>query len=150
MSKNDFQIEFNTEILWLRRFFERSKINPKNSVLEQMIADRVEELRYPYIKKDLIVGTKSSKKTTPLALKFVEIEECDDLLKIWRTWQRVLRQQISVTDRDTLKVIRAVFINKSMNLTGAGAKYFHYSHPVTYRIIRKWFQELNIAFFNAR
>lgn len=150
LNKKDLQIEFNTEILWVQRFFKRSVTDARYSQIEQMIIDRKEELRYPYIKKDLNSGFKTNKKDTPLALKIIEIEEADNLLKIYQTWQQVLNQHISHTDKATLNVIRAVFVNKSMNVSKAGAKYLHYGQTTTYKIIYKWFQDLNFAFFNAR
>ena len=150
MNRKDLTIEFNTEILWLQRFFKRSVTDARYSQIEQMIKDRKEELRYPYVSKDANAGYKTNKKTTPLALKIIEIEEADSLLNIYQTWQRVLQRHISITDEPTLNVIRAVFVKKSMNVQRAGEKYLHYSKTVTYRIIYKWLQDLNIAFFNAR
>ncbi|RGC38196.1 hypothetical protein [Streptococcus gallolyticus] len=150
MNKRALTVEFGAEILWLQRYFKRSHTNPNNSQLEQMIVDRRLELFYPYQDNDINSGFKTNKKSTPEALKRLELEEQDNLLKIYKTWLTAIEKHVKTSDANVVKVVREVFVNKYMNVDGAGRKYLNYSKTRTYEIIYEWLQELNIIFFNER
>jgi len=148
--RSSLTIEFSTEILWLQRYFKRSYINPTNSCLEQMIIDRKQELFYPYFETDINNGFKTNKKRTPEALKRLELEEQDSLLRIYQTWLTVIDKHVKTSDKNLVKVVKEALVFKYMNIEGAGNKYLHYSRGRTYEIVYQWLQELNIIFFNER
>ncbi|SDJ00511.1 hypothetical protein [Streptococcus equinus] len=150
MKKSSFKIEFNTELQYLKRYFKRSTSNPKYSCLEQMIIDRKEELFHPYFETDINHGFKTNKKRTPEALKRLELEEQDTLLKIYQTWIIAIEKHLKMSDINIVRVVKDVYVNKNMDVETAGMKYLHYGKTRTYEILYNWFQELNITFFNER
>lgn len=150
LNKSFLTKEFGTEILWLQRYFKRSYSNPQNSQLEQMIIDRKQELFYPCQNSDINSGFKTNKRSTPEALKRLELEEQDSLLKIYQTWLTAIEKHLKTSDANVVRVVREVFVNKYMNVDGAGRKYLNYGKTRTYEIVYQWLQELNIIFFNER
>lgn len=148
--RSSLTIEFSTEILWLKRYFKRSHINPKNSCLEQMIIDRKQELFYPCQDSDINSGFKTNKRSTPEALKRLELEEQDSLLKIYQTWLSAIEKHLKASDTNVVRAVKESLVLKYMNVEGAGNKYLHYSKGRTYEIMYQWLRELNIIFFNER
>lgn len=122
MKKSSFKIEFNTELQYLKKYFKRSTSNPKYSCLEQMIIDRKEELFHPYFENDINYGFKTNKKRTPEALKRLELEEQDSLLKIYQTWLTAIEKHVKTSDNNIVKVIKDVYINEYMNIENASKK----------------------------
>ncbi len=142
LNKKDLTIEFNSEILWLQRYFK--------STLKKMIADRREELRYPFREKNDKLGIKSNKQATPRALQIIIAEEEDPRLQMMLTWEKVICDYVNATDESLLRVIKAVFVTKSMNISGAGRRYMYYGKTTTYKMIYEWLQGLSIAYFKAK
>lgn len=142
MNKKDLTIEFNSEILWLQRYFK--------NILQRMIEARREELRYPYRENTDNLGIKSTQKATPEALKIIEVEEADARLQMMLTWDKVIRDYVRATDERLLRVIKAVFVTKSMNISGAGRRYMAYGKTNTYKLIYEWLQGLSLAYFKAK
>lgn len=142
MNKKDLTIEFNSEILWLQRYFKHT--------LQRMIAERREELRYPYRENTDNLGIKSTQKATPEALKIIEVEEADARLQMMLTWDKVIRDYVRATDERLLRVIKAVFVTKSMNISGAGRRYMAYGKTNTYKLIYEWLEGLSLAYFKAK
>lgn len=142
MNKKDLTIEFNSEILWLQRYFK--------NILQRMIEARREELRYPYRENTDDLGIKSTQKATPEALKIIEVEEADARLQMMLTWDKVIRDYVRVTDERLLRVIKAVFVTKAMNISGAGRRYMAYGKTNTYKLIYEWLQGLSLAYFKAK
>lgn len=150
MNKRALTVEFGAEILWLQRYFKRSYVNPKNSQLEQMIFERKQELFHPYQEHDINSGFKTNKKKTPEALRRLEMEEQDNLLKIYQTWYRAIERHLKSSDNNVVNVVREVFVSKYTNVECAGRKYLNYGKTKTYEILYQWLQELSITFFNER
>lgn len=142
MNKKDLTIEFNSEILWLQRYFK--------NILQRMIEARREELRYPYRENTDDLGIKSTQKATPEALKIIEVEEADARLQMMLTWDKVIRDYVRATDERLLRVIKAVFVTKAMNISGAGRRYMSYGKTNTYKLIYDWLQGLSLAYFKAK
>lgn len=142
MNKKDLTIEFSAEILWLRRYYHNQ--------IKQMIAERKKELRYPYKETDKNAEIKSTKPVTPQALKIIEIEEGDDELKKLTMWQDAISEYVQHTDENLLKAIKAVFVHKSMNISGAGRKYMYYSKTTTYKLFYEWLKGLSHAFVRQK
>ena len=148
--RNSLNVEYNTEILWLNRYFKRSTSNPRYSCLEQMIIDRKEELFHPYFETDINKGFKTNKRVTPEALRRIELEEGDTLLRKYQTWLKVIDKHIKTSDKGMVNLIKDVYINKYTTLEVAANKYLHFSRSVAYPKVGDWLEELNTAFFNAR
>ena len=148
--KTSLNVEYNTEILWLNRYFKRSTSNPRYSCLEQMIIDRKEELFHPYFETDINKGFKTNKRVTTEALRRLELEEGDTLLRKYQTWLKVIDKHIKTSDKGMVNLIKDVYINKYTTLEVAANKHLHYSRSVAYLKVGDWLEELNTAFFNAR
>lgn len=142
MNKKDLTIEFSAEILWLRRYYQNQ--------IKQMIAERKKELRYPYRETDKNAEIRGTKPVTPQALKIIEIEEADDELKKLNMWQDAISEYVQHTDENLLRAIKAVFVHKSMNISGAGRKYMYYSKTTTYKLFYEWLKGLSHAFVRQK
>nr|DAF53330.1 MAG TPA: hypothetical protein [Siphoviridae sp. ctHjK2] len=115
-----------------------------------MIIDRKQELFYPCQDSDINSGFKTNKRSTPEALKRLELEEQDSLLKIYQTWLSAIEKHLKASDTNVVRAVKESLVLKYMNVEGAGNKYLHYSKGRTYKIMYQWLRELNIIFFNER
>ena len=141
-NKRDFRIEFNTELLWLQRYFK--------GTLKKMIAELREELHSQKYNQFGDVKVQTTKKVTSQALHNIIVEEGSTRLQMLLTWERVIKEQVDKTDKNLLAVIKAVFVHGTMNVSGAGTRYLYYSKTTTYKILYTWFEQLTLAYFKAR
>lgn len=116
MRKTKLEKEFAGHILWLQRYYRKSKNNPVNSILLDMLEER---------------------EKTAQTDKF-----SDNTCQLLFAWLEAITLMINKTDSSVMSVVKAVYVNRSMNMTGAGQRYLHYGQTKTIEIVRGWFEEL--------
>lgn len=151
--KKVFRIDtvYRKEIEWLRWYYRRDSRNPKRTILEQHIADRVETLESPYHATDAN-GTikRSGNGRKSEAERVLVAKENDTKLSKYLTIKRALDDITERTDAALLTAIKEVYVYRSINLIGAASRYMFVSERTAYYRVKEWLEEFSDELFNPR
>lgn len=151
--KNVFRIDtvYRKEIEWLRWYYKRDSRNPKRTILEQHIADRVETLESPYHATDANGTIKRSGNGRKSEVERVLVaKENDTKLSKYLTIKRALDDITERTDAALLTSIKEVYVYRSINLIGAASRYMFVSERTAYYRVKEWLEEFSDELFNPR
>lgn len=151
--KKVFRIDtvYRKEIEWLRWYYKRDSRNPKRTILEQHIADRVETLESPYHATDAngtIKRNGNGRKSE--AERVLVAKENDTKLSKFLTIKRALDDITERTDAALLTAIKEVYVYRSINLIGAASRYMFVSERTAYYRVKEWLEEFSDELFNPR
>lgn len=151
--KKVFRIDtvYRKELEWLRWYYKRDSRNPKRTILEQHIADRIEMLESPYHATDAN-GTikRSGKGRKSEAERVLVAKENDTKLSKYLTIKRALDDITERTDAPFLTAIKEVYVYRSINLIGAASRYMFVSERTAYYRVKEWLEEFSDELFNPR
>lgn len=151
--KKVFRIDtvYRKELEWLRWYYKRDSRNPKRTILEQHIADRIETLESPYHATDAN-GTikRSGKGRKSEAERVLVAKENDTKLSKYLTIKRALDDITECTDAPLLTAIKEVYVYRSINLIGAASRYMFVSERTAYYKVKEWLEEFSDELFNPR
>lgn len=151
--KKVFRIDtvYRKELEWLRWYYKRDSRNPKRTILEQHIADRIETLESPYHSTDAN-GTikRSGKGRKSEAERVLVAKENDTKLSKYLTIKRALDDITERTDAALLTAIKEVYVYRSINLIGAASRYMFVSERTAYYRVKEWLEEFSDELFNPR
>lgn len=117
MRKTKIEKEFSQHIMWLQRYYKKSRGNPLNPILLQMLQEREQE---------------------------TGLDRFNDLdCRIYFAWLSAISYMINNTDNNMMQLIKDVYVHRILNMTAAGAKYLNYAKSQTQQKVRAWFVELN-------
>lgn len=151
--KKVFRIDtaYRKELEWLRWYYKRDSRNPKRTILEQHIADRIETLESPYHATDANGTIKRSwngRKSE--AERVLVAKENDTKLSKYLTIKRALDDITERTDKPLLMAIKEVYVYRSINLIGAASRYMFVSERTAYYKVKEWLEEFSDELFNPR
>lgn len=151
--KKVFRIDtvYRKELEWLRWYYKRDSRNPKRTILEQHIADRIETLESPYHATDAngtIKRNGNGRKSE--AERVLVAKENDTKLAKYLTIQRALDDITERTDAALLTAIKEVYVYRSINLIGAASRYMFVSERTAYYRVKEWLEEFSDELFNPR
>lgn len=151
--KKVFRIDtaYRKELEWLRWYYKRDSRNPKRTILEQHIADRIETLESPYHATDAN-GTikRSGNGRKSEAERVLVAKENDAKLSKYLTIKRALDDITERTDAALLTAIKEVYVYRSINLIGAASRYMFVSERTAYYRVKEWLEEFSDELFNPR
>lgn len=151
--KKVFRIDtvYRKELEWLRWYYRRDSRNPKRTILEQHIADRIETLESPYHATDAngtIKRNGNGRKSE--AERVLVAKENDTKLSKYLTIKRALDDITERTDAPLLTAIKEVYVYRSINLIGAASRYMFVSERTAYYRVKEWLEEFSDELFNPR
>lgn len=132
----------------LKDYFYKSRVNPFNTVLEQDIQNRIEEIEYPYITGDLNAEFKSQNAVRDfLAERLVFAKESDIRLRQLEKRQRIISEIVSETPCDLMTVIKEVYVFERWSIEREGSSVLFKSKEAVYKDVREWFDNFEDKFY---
>lgn len=151
--KIQFRIDtvYKKEIEWLKWYYRRDKRNPRRTILEQLIAERLEVLESPYHANDRNGDIKSGTHSKiSEAERVIIAKEQDVKLAKYQTLKKCLDELTEKTEPELLKALREVYVFKNINLTAAASRYLLVSERTAYYRVKAWLEEFSDDIFNPR
>lgn len=148
MARSRIKSDYRKAISLLKDYFYKSRVNPFNTILEQDIQNRIEEIEYPYITGDLNAEFKSQNAVRDfLAERLVFAKESDIRLRQLEKRQRIISEIVSETPCDLMTVIKEVYVFERWSIEREGSSVLFKSKEAVYKDVREWFDNFEDKFY---